>query len=309
MNTSQSRGYIPTAKFLSVSDKDMKEIIDHILEQRKNRFNRILMVGKIGEFIPCYDTAFKIIQVVFEFISEKESIHEQLLERKIDRTMTKLAINTMKAEINVIENHIKRMENINLTLQERKIEVPYVLGSCSKILNEFSDKKHIYYMHPLTTSPILIVFSQLYITACTYGIELIPSYEESVEKEKKLLKEVIEDYKTNTIKQRLEMIKVVQKLKVPHYEGNIKDNMVELINPGNIGNIFNNLKRDTKLLSLHEVDIVNDGFGFDSKHNELHYWDRTFWDQKQQCSNNYDYLMVVKIAYEQYFDEVIASIY
>lgn len=309
MNTSQSQGYSPTAKFLSVSDNDMKEMIDHILEQRKIRSDRILMVGQIGDFVPCYEIAFGIIQKVLEFISEEESVHEQLMERKIDRAITKHAINTMKAEINVIETHIKRIEDIKLTLEERKIEVPYVLGSCLKILNEFNNKKHIYYMHPLITSPFLFAFSQLYITACTYGIELLPSYEERVEKEKNLLKEVIENYKTNTIKERLEMIKVVQMLKVPHYEGNIKDNMVELINPGNIGNIFDNLKKDAKLLSLHEVDIVKDGFGFDSKHNELHYWDRTYWDQKQQCSNNYDYSTVVKIVYEQYFDEVIDSIY
>lgn len=309
MNTFQSQGYIPTAKFLSVSDKDMKEMIDHILEQQKNRSDRILMVGQIGDFIPFYEIAFKVIQNVLEYISEKESIHEQLMERKIDRAITKHAMNTMIAEINVIENHIKRMGDINLTLKERKIEVPYVLGSCLKILNEFNNKQHIYYMHPLITSPFLIAFSQIYITACTYGIELIPSYEERVEKEKKLLKEVIEEYKTNTIKERLEMIKVVHMLKLPHYEGDIKDNMIELINPANIGNILNNLKKDTELLSLHEVDIVKDGFGFDSKPNELHYWDRTFWDQKQQCSNNHDYSMVVKIAYEQYFDEVLSSIY
>ena len=105
------------------------------------------------------------------------------------------------------------------------------------------------------------------------------------------------------------MVKVVQMIKVPHYDGNIKDDMVQLINPGSFGNILNNLKKDVNLLKLHEVDIVKDGFGFDSKHNELHYWDRTLWDQKQQSSHNHEYPMVVRIAYEHCFDKVIEAIF
>jgi hypothetical protein len=309
MNTSQYRGYSPTAKFLSVSDKEMKEMIDHILEQRQILSGRISMVGQICEIVPYYEFTFGIIQKVLEFINDEESLHEQLMKRQIDRAITKLSINRIKAEIKVIETHIKRIEDIKLTLDDRKIEVPVVFSSCQKILNEFSNKEHIFYMHPLITSPFLIAFSQLYTIVCTYGIELIPTYKEIVENEINRLKEVIEDYKTNTIKERLKMINVVQMLKVPYYEGNIIDNMVKLIDPGNFKNIFNNLKNDAKLLKLHEVDIVQDGFGFDSKNNELHYWDRTFWDQKQQFSNNYEYSMVVRIEYEQYFDKVIDTIY
>ncbi|GBC09483.1 hypothetical protein RclHR1_00890019 [Rhizophagus clarus] len=283
MNTSQSRGYSPTAKFLSVSDKEMKEMIDHILEQRKSLSNGISMIGQVGGIIPGHGIAFSVIQKVLEYISEEKSLHDQILGRRIDRDVTKYGINTMKSNIDAIESLIKRLKTGNLTSEGRNAE------------------------HPLITSPFLIAFSQLYTTVCTYRIELDPACNKMIEDEKKRLKNVIEDYKINAIEERLKMIKVVQMLKVPHYEGSsIKDNVFKLFNSGNI---FNNLKDNAKLIKLHEVDIVKDGFGYDSKQNELHYWDRTFWDQERQFTNNYAYPMVVKIEYEKFFDEIINTIY
>ncbi|GBB98107.1 hypothetical protein RclHR1_03140006 [Rhizophagus clarus] len=307
MSTSQSRGYSPTAKFFSVGDKEMKEMIDHILEQRKSVSDGISLVGQVGGVIPGYEIASLIVQKVLEYVSEEESLHEQILERRIDRGITKYAVNTMKSDIDVVKYHIKRLENINLTLEDRKVEVPVVFNSCRKILNEFSNKEHVYYMHPLITAPLLIAFSQLFTTVCTYGIELNPTYNDTVENERKRLKDLMEEYKINAIEERLKMIKVIQMLKVPCYEGSIMDDIYKLFKSGNYENVINNLKDDAKLLKIHEVDIVKDGFGFNSKQNELHYWDRTLWDQEQQFTNNYDYAMVVKIAYENYFDSVIGA--
>ncbi|GBB99544.1 hypothetical protein RclHR1_35570001 [Rhizophagus clarus] len=279
------------------------------------------MVGQVGGIIPGHDLAFMVIQKVLKYISEEKSLHEQILERKIDRGITKYAVNTMKSDIDVVNCRIKRLEDIKLPLDEQKIEVSVAFNSCQKILNEFNNKEHVYYMHPLITAPLLVAFSQLYTTVCTYGIELIPTYNDTVENEKKQLKDLMEEYKINAIEERLKMIKVVGMLKVPHYEGsNIKDNVSKLFNSGNIfnnlkdnvsklfnsGNIFNKLKDNVK---LHEIDIVKDGFGYDSKQNEWHYWDRTFWDQEQQFTNNYAYPMVVKIEYEKFFDKIINTIY
>ncbi|RIA83524.1 hypothetical protein C1645_786158 [Glomus cerebriforme] len=308
MNTSQSKGYSPTAKFLSVSDKEMKELIDYVLDQRKIRSNQIAMAGQIIE--AAVDTVtFGIIKEILSYLDEKETLHEQFFERKIDRANTKLAINEIKSEILPIKTRIERMKNTNISFDERKIEVPVAFNSCQKILNEFENQDHSFYMHPLVSSPLLIAFSQLYTSVCTYGVELLPTYAELAESEKKRLKEVVEAYKVNTINERLKMVKVVEKIKVPYFDGNIKDSFSNLVKIESFKNIFDNLKNDAKKLNLHEVDIVKDGFGFNSKHSELHYWDRTFWGQKQNSEHNYEYPIVVRTAYEHYFDEVIDTIF
>ncbi|CAG8675907.1 263_t:CDS:1, partial [Ambispora gerdemannii] len=314
MNTAQSRGYSPSPKFFSVSDQEMKEMMDHVLEQKKNRAASFGMVKDLtSALVPGYDITlmitFKMIEKLTKFADDdEETLLEQFTERKINRAILKSLVHSMKSEILAIESRIEQMKNTKISPEDRKFEVTSAFHSCQKVLNDFQNEAHLFYQHPLVTAPSLIAFSQLYVSVCTYGVKLHSSYTELAEREKQRLKEVVEAYKINTVRERLEMVKLTQTIKMPHYEGKIKDDMTQLIKTKSFKGALSNLKKHTKSVKLHVVDIVKDGFGYDSKPDELHYWDRTYWSQEQKYMPNYEYPMVVRIAYENYFDNVIEVI-
>ncbi|CAG8505676.1 3595_t:CDS:1 [Ambispora leptoticha] len=314
MKSVQSRGYSPTPKFLSINDKEIKELADYILEQRRVRTDRYAMVGKISRaasFVTrgsgC-DIFFMVIEKLIDYIDEREALHEQFMERKIDRAILRSAVNSMKSEILAIKTRIELMENTENPFDDRKFEVPPAFHSCEKILNCFENKDHVFYQHPLITAPSLIAFSQLYASICAYGVELLPAYIEIANREKKRLREVIEAYKVNTIEERLQMIKIIQTIKLPSYDGKAKDDMVQVTNAGTFKNALSRLKKNVRNITLHEIDIVKDGFGYQSKPDELHYWDRTLWTREQKSACNHEYSLVVRTLYKDYFDQIIDAI-
>ncbi|CAG8649215.1 7205_t:CDS:1 [Ambispora gerdemannii] len=309
MNTAQSKGYSPTPKFLSIKDLVMKEMMDYILEQKQLRADQLAIVGKLNKAasfaLPEYGIVFTVIEKLVQYADENEAICDQFMERKIDRAVLKSAVNSMKSEISAIKTRIELMKNNDTPFDDRKLEVPSAFHSCEKLLSDFENKDHVFYQHPLISTPSLIALSHLYVSICTYGVELLPAYTEIAEQEKERLREVLRAYKLNTVKERLGMVKITQTITMPYYDGKIKDEMTQLARAGSFKNALSNLKKKTKSLKFHEVDIVKDGFGFESKSNELHYWDRTLWEHQQKVAHNYDYSTIVRNAYEDYFDKII----
>ncbi|CAG8560534.1 4392_t:CDS:1 [Ambispora leptoticha] len=308
MKSAQSQGYSPTPKFLLTNDKEIKELADYILEQRKTRADHYVMLGKINRAASCIincDILFTVIGKLIDYADKREELHDQFMERKIDRAILSNAVHSLKAEMSAIKTRIAFMENTETSFDDRKLEVPSAFHSCEKILNYFENKEHVFYQHPLITAPSLIAFSQLYTSICAHGVELLPGYIDKANSEKKRLRDLIEEYKVNTIEERLKMIKIVQTIKVPDCDSKLKDIKVQVTNAGSFKNVLSCLKNNIK---LHEVDIVKDGFGYGSKPDELHYWDRTLWARELKSACNYEYSMVVQISYNDYFDKIINTI-
>lgn len=201
MGMVQSR---PTARFLSVNDKDMKEMIDHTLEKQKLQAKPVEILQSTFDDV----VALKVIGCILNFLGEKETLNERLLNRKIDRALTTYAINGMKDKITSLVIHVKRIVNDEIPFWDRKIEVPTSMQQCEEILNNFQNENHVFYQHPLITAPILIFFAHLYLPILRAGVYLIPTYEDHAKREKERLLKVIVEYKVNTINARLEMITI-----------------------------------------------------------------------------------------------------
>ena len=53
------------------------------------------------------------------------------------------------------------------------------------------------------------------------------------------------------------------------------------------------------------MDKVQDALWNEEKPKEVYNWDRAIWDKQQGTRNNYEYTDVVRIVYENFFNDVI----
>jgi hypothetical protein len=103
--------------------------------------------------------------------------------------------------------------------------------------------------------------------------------------EKQRLKDKIEEYKTNTIKHRIEMIKIKKTFKRIGPDSHM------------IGNAVNTYLNEL----IRDVDKIQGPLWNEKKLNEV----RALWDKQQGTKHNYEYIDVVRIVYEKFFDDVI----
>src|SRR6266498_680550 len=301
MGTSQSRNYGPTPKFLLVSDQNMKEMIDIVLEKEKRRMEALKLVKESTALltltISC-DTIEKIITVfgtLLGGIDAKASFYERYTNRMIDRSLTKFAVNDMNAEIKAISKgcQIKNPD---------QSDVKILLHSCEKILINFENRDHVFYQHPLITAPYLIAFSQLYLSVIEVGMILMPNYK-VYNQEKQRLKKIMEEYKVKTITERIEMIKIKETFKRigPDSRMIVNGMVTYLENPSQ--SVSGTIKQITKSKLIRDVDAVEDPLWNEKNPNKLHYWDRGVWDEQQGTKNNDKYTDVVSNVYEEFFDK------
>ncbi|CAG8628843.1 6596_t:CDS:1 [Ambispora gerdemannii] len=325
MDSAQSQDYVPTAKFVSASEDEMKKMSS---EAKKLRAGAIItladsdVVKTIADIIiPNSHYVINSISAILHMLEEEErEIEDKLIIEKINRSLTIYALNDLGSEIKVIGNRVNRMMKDDLSIEDRKREVAPAFHSCQKILCNFDKPDHIFYMHPLVTTPCLIGFAYCYLSVITIGTSIDPSYIDDAVSEKEHLKKVLQTYKENTVKLRLDMIKLVKVIESSFDLTAVKDDIVESLkdipdwDTIALPDFKCILDFDTVKEKLQQkkneysrvFDVVQDDFGYGSK--KKYTWDRKAWDRQRNTNDNLPYSMVVKMVYEEFFDMVIDSI-
>src|SRR5688572_12734938 len=117
MGSTQSKEYVLTARFLSVSEKEIDEIkrlAEHRLEAIEERIQIVMKGETVGLLSPYFIISTKIITILLRFLDEAEEIKERIFKQKInlkiDHSQMKFAVCTLQSDINTINNRIKRIQ-------------------------------------------------------------------------------------------------------------------------------------------------------------------------------------------------------
>ncbi|CAG8625280.1 12891_t:CDS:2 [Funneliformis caledonium] len=227
-----SYDYNPTPKFLSGSVESMKEMTDISLEKEKRRIEALKLlkesagilgiitgVNFIGKEKENITNSFTVLGSLLGIVDTKLSFYERYTNRKIEKSILEFAVNDINAEIRAISSGVDRIKNYNND-NDRKLEVTVLIHSCEKVLNKFENPQHIFYKHPLITTPCLIGFCQLYLTIIEVGV-IVMSASNNYNYERQKIKKVIEEYKVNSINDRTEMIKIKKSSKCIGYDSHM----------------------------------------------------------------------------------------
>src|SRR5205085_10420676 len=116
-----------------------------------------------------------------------------------------------------------------------------------------------------------------YLSIIPIGVLLFPTYKDRTEREKQRLKELLEVYKENTIRDRLKMIKfITETTRAPDVDA-ITNGMIDAIDTyksDSLKESFEVIKKTPMDKIIHVVDIVVDDFGYPNdgkKQNEWHH--------------------------------------
>ncbi|CAG8494039.1 12763_t:CDS:1 [Ambispora leptoticha] len=320
--------YTPTAKFLLTDKEDTEDMVADVKKISEDII-KILESDAAGMVIDLFVTnghiylsylakVVKGVEMLDEFIEkhEKEEPIEEKLLRNIDRSITIYALNDLESDIKSIENRVKRMMKDDLSIEDRKREVVPAFHSCQKILFNFEKTDHVFYAHPLLTTPCLIGFIRCYLSVIAIAVSIDPTYNDESICEKERLKKVLEVYKENTIDARLKIIEIIKikenAIDFTAVKSDIKEHMKDW------KTIQHNAKRmldfdmvkerfkEKKSEFSRDLDIVRDEFGYGNK--KKHTWNRKAWDQQNHTKDNLSYPMVVKMVYEAFFNDLIECI-
>ena len=80
-----------------------------------------------------------------------------LIDAKIEKALANSAVSQINAESEAFKNRIKRMEQINISIKERRAAMEPALHSCEKILVLFHDENFCLWKAVIPSSQFMLM--------------------------------------------------------------------------------------------------------------------------------------------------------
>jgi hypothetical protein len=122
-------------KFAKFADYKFAKLIKHVTQILSTLTTFVNIIPGVGIEVKAAIITYKEgLKWIYSLISNQSEIMSALIDAKIEKALAISATSQINAEIESIKNRIERMENQNITIEERKAQVIPALQSCEKIL-------------------------------------------------------------------------------------------------------------------------------------------------------------------------------
>lgn len=203
--------YLKVLSFASHAEKVIQNIPDLSIECTK-ALSYALIIGKVSNYLL---TALGIIANLISKQTDSIDLLRDELKLEINSQIYQSKLTSLKSQIIALQSNIQEMQNIK---NKRAIETNAILArqTCHTILNEFDEDANLFKMAMLS-SRVLLPFASMCAIVIKMNSDLQSTTEDLCGMLKAQLLSLVEDYKEQTLRIRLNSVYLEQILSIAIY--------------------------------------------------------------------------------------------